>query len=86
MKSTPDSVSARRKASRPSPYFRRNVSSPPPPSPLSQLEKDQEEDLAAYDPKPAEIRTLLHELNIWNTLEQPMTYSKAVKGLVIWQR
>ena len=87
MKSTPDSVSARRKASQPSPYFRRNVSSsPPPPPPLSQLERDQEEDLAAYDPKPAEIRTLLRELNIWNTLEQPMTYSKAVKGLVIWQR
>ena len=75
MKSTPDSVSARQKASQPSPFFHHNVSSPPPPS---QLERDQEEYLAAYDPKSAEIWMLLHELNIWNTLEQPMTYSKAV--------
>ena len=75
------------KASQPSPYFCHNVSSPsPPPPPLSQLERDQEEDLAAYNPKPAVIWTLLYELNIWNTLKQPMTLSKAVKGLVIWQR
>lgn len=56
----------------------------PPPSPSELLVQEQDEDLRAEDPKPAELREAMKEVNFFNVARQPVTWSKSIAGWTLW--
>jgi hypothetical protein len=58
-----------------------------PPQFLSeQLQDQQETDLHAEDLKPAELRKLKQELDLYNAMGRIVTYNKILKDWATWSR
>jgi hypothetical protein len=68
-------------------YFaarRRNAA--PPRSFSQELEAQQETDLRAEDLKPAELRKLNRDLELYNAMGRLVTFDKVIKDWVTWNR
>jgi hypothetical protein len=68
-------------------YFaarRRNAT--PPRSVSEELQAQQETDLRAEDIKPAELRKLKQDLELYNAVGRLVTFDKILKDWVTWNR
>ena len=61
-------------------------STPPPRSLSEDLEAQQEIDLRAEDLKPAKLRRLQQELNLYNATGHIVTFDKVLNDWVTWDR